>query len=97
MHRPGPEKPQRSSDNTEVKCIADQDVTEDQATGTTEGKVQTEQTTMITQRYVNTDFIGLRTVPVVLQNGNRSLTIHALLDDASTKTYVNADVAAELA
>ena len=97
LHRPGPEKPQRSSDNTEVKCIADQDVTEDQATGTTEGKVQTEQTTMMTQRYVNTDFIGLRTVPVVLQNGNRSLTIHALLDDASTKTYVNADVAAELA
>ena len=42
------------------------------------------------------DFVGLRTVPVILQNGGRSLTVNALLDDASTKTYVNADVAAEL-
>ena len=97
LHKPGPtEQPKRSADNTEVKRPAEQDVTSDQATGVTEGKVQTEQTTMMTQRYVNTDFIGLRTVPVVLQNGDRSLTIHALLDDASTKTYVNADIAAEL-
>ena len=62
----------------------------------TEWKVQTEQTTMVTQRYVRADFVGLRTVPVILQNGGRSLTVNALLDDASTKTYVNADVAAEL-
>ena len=51
---------------------------------------------MVTQRYVRADFVGLRTVPVILQNGGRSLTVNALLDDASTKTYVNADVAAEL-
>ena len=31
-----------------------------------------------------------------MKNGERSLKINALLDDASTKSYVNADVAAEL-
>ena len=35
-------------------------------------------------------------VPVILENGERSLRINALLDDASTKSYINADVAAEL-
>ena len=38
----------------------------------------------------------MRTVPVVLINRNRRLKVNALLDDASTKTYINADVAAEL-
>ena len=42
------------------------------------------------------DFIGLRTVPVILTNGGRSLKINVLLDDTSTKTYINADVGAEL-
>ena len=68
----------------------------DRDTCLTEGKEQTEQTTMATQSHVRADFIGLRTVPVILTNGGRSLKINALLDDASTKTYVNADVAAEL-
>ena len=40
--------------------------------------------------------VALRTVSVYLRNGDRKLKINALLDDASTKTYVNADVAAEL-
>ena len=35
-------------------------------------------------------------MPFILINGNRPLRVNALLDDASTKTYVNADVAAEL-
>ncbi|CAG2212808.1 unnamed protein product [Mytilus edulis] len=42
------------------------------------------------------NFVTLRTVPVILKNGNRTVSINALLDDASTKTYINADVAAEL-
>ena len=61
--------------------------------GVTEGKGQT---TMVTQNSVRANFIGLRTVPVVVKNGGRSLKINALLDDASTKSYINADVAAEL-
>ena len=31
-----------------------------------------------------------------MKNGDRSLKVNALLDEASTKTYLNADVAAEL-
>jgi len=40
--------------------------------------------------------IALRTIPVYLKNGNKKLRVNALLDDASTKTYLNADVAAEM-
>ena len=39
---------------------------------------------------------ALRTVPVILKNGNRAIKVNALLDEASTKTYINADVASEL-
>ena len=42
------------------------------------------------------DFIALRTIPVILRNGNREITVNALLDDASAQTYINVDVAAEL-
>ena len=40
--------------------------------------------------------VAMRTVPVLLANGKRKLQVNALLDDCSTKTYLNADVAAEL-
>jgi len=40
-------------------------------------------------------FVALRTVPVVLKNGSRKLVVNALLEDASPKTYINGDVAAE--
>ena len=50
----------------------------------TEGQEQTEQTTMVTQSYTKPGSIGLRTVPVFLKNGHRSVQINALLDDAST-------------
>ena len=65
----------------------------DRDTCLTEGK---EQKTTVTRNNVRTNFIGLRTVPVIVKNGERSLKINALLDDASTKSYLNADVAAEL-
>ena len=55
-----------------------------------------EQTTMVTQSNIRANFIGLRTVPVILKNGEHSLKVNALLDVASTKSYINADVAAEL-
>ena len=42
------------------------------------------------------ELIALRMVPVVLKNRNREVKVNALLDDASTKSYINADVAAEL-
>ena len=40
--------------------------------------------------------VALRTIPVYLTSGKRKLKVNALLDDVSTKTYINADVAAEL-
>ena len=40
--------------------------------------------------------IALRTIPVFVRNGHRKLMVNALLDDASTKTYLNTDVASEL-
>ena len=40
--------------------------------------------------------IALRTIPVYLKNGIKKIKVNALLDDASTKTYINSDVAAEL-
>ena len=40
--------------------------------------------------------LALRTVPVIVKNGSCKLKLNALLDEASTKTYINADVDAEL-
>ena len=37
--------------------------------------------------------IALRTIPVYLKNGKKRIKVNA---DASTKTYINSDVAAEL-
>ena len=54
-------------------------------------------TTMTASKFPEqTHFVGLRTVPVVVKNGSRKLVLNALLDDASTKSYINEDVAAEL-
>ena len=43
-----------------------------------------------------TGTIALRTIPVYIRNGNQKLQVNALMDDTSTETYINADVAAEL-
>ncbi|XP_047129507.1 uncharacterized protein LOC124809450 [Hydra vulgaris] len=42
------------------------------------------------------NYISLRTVPVILRNRYKKVVVNALLDDGSTKTYLNSDVAAEL-
>lgn len=41
-------------------------------------------------------FIALRTLSVIVRNGIKTIRVNALLDVASTRTYINADVAAEL-
>ena len=61
----------------------------------TEGNGRKEQT-MTTQDNVMSEFVALRTVPVMLKSVDRHLTVNALLDDASTKNYVNKDVAEKL-
>ena len=44
----------------------------------------------------NDSQVALRTVPVILSNGKNKLVVNALLDDGSTKSYVNSDVAFQL-
>ena len=55
---------------------------------------------MVTSNTTNTTnatgTVALRTIPVYLKSGTRKIKVNALLDDASTKTYINSDVAAEL-
>ena len=93
--------------NTEVKRLEDSNISKDRhaeqdnestnrATFLSEGNETARETTMVVQSNMIPDFIGLRTVPVILKNGQRSLRVNALLDDASTKTYVNADVTTKL-
>ena len=40
--------------------------------------------------------VALRTVPVIVRNGTKETVINALLDDGSTKSYLNRDIAAAL-
>ena len=91
LHRPSETKPKST----------DQNRTDNQASGRqiisgSEGNKNLDRTTMTASNVSTADFIALRTVPVILTNGDRSLKVNALLDDASTKTYVNSDVAAQL-
>ena len=91
-------EPERvDADQKEQRAERD-NLSADQAASVTEGKEQqhAQQTTMMTQNNSTADSIALRTAPIILRNGDRSLKVNALLDEASTKTYVNADVAAEL-
>jgi hypothetical protein len=57
---------------------------------------RTQKTDQCTLLAKDNNLIALRTVPIILVNKNRRVRINALLDDASTRTYLNADVAAEL-
>ena len=40
--------------------------------------------------------LALRQVPVIVKNGGRKLEVNAFLDEAPTKTNINADVVAKL-
>ena len=75
---------------------ASNEISSKQTTSGTEGNKPWQQTTMTANNVTNTYFIALRTVPIILKNGNRTIKVNALLDDASTKTYINVDVATEL-
>ena len=44
----------------------------------------------------NDSQVALRTIPVILSNGQNKLVINALLNDGSTKSYVNSDVAFQM-
>ena len=40
-----------------------------------------------------TSYVSLRTVPFTLKQGSQKIVVNALVDDSSTKAYVNIDVA----
>lgn len=48
---------------------------------------------MMTQNHTTADFIALRTVPILLKNGDPSLKVNVFFRQG---TYLNADVAADL-
>ena len=73
-----------------------ENVSTNRATFFTEGNDTAHGAAMVAQSRTKPHFIGLRTVPVILLNKDRSLRVNALLDDASTKIYVNANIAKEL-
>ena len=74
-------------------------------------KAETSQLTMereqqnITERLMTTvahnkseapAFVALLTIPAILKNSNRQIEVNAQLDNASTRTYLNSDVATQL-
>ena len=61
-----------------------------------EGKEQENETTLMAKDDYQSDFIALRTVPIMVKSGDLSIKVNALLDDGSNKTYINSYVAAEL-
>ena len=99
LHQPSQETEFKTADLKSTNSIAvkaSNEISSKQTTSDTEGNKPWQQTTMTANNVTTTDFIALRTVPIILKNGNRSIKVNALLDDASTKAYINADVAAEL-
>ena len=80
-----------SLDETTVKATESRQkisyLTEEPISSVTEGKHYSRQTTMMTQNRIRSDFVGLCTVPVILKNGDRSVTVNALVDDASTDLH----------
>ena len=65
---------------------------------TTEGELdaRTHTTTLVTAPLSIPKIVALRTVPVYVTNGARRVKVNALLDEASSKSYLNSDVPAEL-
>ena len=61
-----------------------------------EASERTHTTTTGAEPAPSTKFVALRTVPVYLSSGRRRVKVNALLDDGSSKTYLNSDIAAEL-
>ena len=66
------------------------------SSGTEEEQPKKVKSTFVSEVSGSAKFVTPRTVPVILKNGNRKIKVNALLDDASTQTYINADIAAQL-
>jgi len=61
-----------------------------------ESEERTHTTTTATEAVPSSGFVALRTVPVYVTNHHRRIKVNALLDDGSSRIYLNSDIAAEL-
>ena len=59
-----------------------------------EGKGQ-QNTSFMATEFQKLGCISLQTVPIIVENGSKCLIINAVLDDGSTETNLNADIAAK--
>ena len=59
-----------------------------------EGKGQ-QNTSFMATEFQKLGCISLQTVPIIVENGSKSLIINAVLDDGSTETNLNADIVAK--
>lgn len=70
------------------------------STATSQGEQShaTISTTMATKAGNDSEhkYISLRTIPIIVKHGQKRVKVNALLDDASTSTYINAGLAGEL-
>ena len=57
---------------------------------------RTHMTTTTMKLTVQLEFVALRTIPVYLASRGRQVKVNALLDEGSSRSYLNSDVAAEL-
>lgn len=60
-----------------------------------EGKEQHNRAFMATE-FQKLECISTQTVPIIAENGTKSLIINGLLDNGSTQTYLNVDIAAKV-
>ena len=80
----------------EHKVQSEQNSTQVKTPSQSDRKQSESSNTYVTKTENSQSFLSLRTVPVYLSNGNKTVKVNALLDEASTRTYVNEDIAAEL-
>ena len=74
-----------------------QDPTEPERTGEGGSAVESSHTSVIHQHEQGQiSYVLLQTVPKVLKNRKKINVVNVLLEDGSTKTYINSDAAAEL-
>ena len=74
-----------------------QTLTQTQTTSVDEARRESSNVTVcMSSNCAKPSFVALRTIPVILKNDDKEIRVNALLDDASTKTYINRDIAEEL-
>ena len=66
------------------------------SSGTEKDQPKKAKSTFVSEVSGSAKFVTPRTVPVIVKKDNRKKKVNALLNDASTETYINADIAAQL-